>query len=56
MEAMIQQALVLPPTETPGESIDIPIVSDGIRNPASEFLVSRFGRTAESNNPVSNFL
>ena len=56
MEAMIQQALVLPPTETPGEQVDIPIIHEGVRNPASEFLVSRFGRTAETSNPVSNFL
>ncbi len=56
MEAMIQQALVLPPTETPGEDIQVPVVTKGIRNPAAEFLVSRFGRTAESQNPFSNFL
>ena len=40
----------------PQDVTEIPITREGKRNPAAPFLVSRFGRNAESSNPVSNFL
>ena len=42
--------------EVPQDVTEIPITREGKRNPAAPFLVSRFGRNAESSNPVSNFL
>ena len=55
---MVAQAMVVPPTVTGGGGggTDVPVVQDIPRNPSSEFLVSRFGRAAEENSPVSNFL
>ena len=58
IEAMVAQAIKAPPSQTGpvGGGPETPIIQDVPRNPASQFLVSRFGRSAESNNPVSNFL
>tara|TARA_B100000427_G_scaffold102739_2_gene84912 strand:+ start:10560 stop:12596 length:2037 start_codon:yes stop_codon:yes gene_type:complete len=42
--------------QVPQDVTEIPITREGKRNPAAPFLVSRFGRNAESSNPVSNFL
>ena len=56
VQSMIAETIALPATEVPSDVDEIPIVTEGKRNPAAQFLVSRFGRNAESNNPVSNFL
>ena len=56
MQSMIAETIALPSTEVPSDVDEIPIVTESKRNPAAQFLVSRFGRNAESSNPVSNFL
>ena len=57
VRTMVAQAMVVPPTVTGGGGgNDVPVVQDIPRNPSSEFLVSRFGRSAEESSPVSNFL
>ena len=39
-----------------GGGNEVPVIQDIPRNPSSEFLISRFGRSAEESSPVSNFL
>lgn len=56
VQSMVAQTIALPTTEVPSDFDEVPIVTESKRNPAAQFLVSRFGRNAESNNPVSNFL
>ena len=54
---MVAQAMVVPPQDVSGGATkEVPVIQDIPRNPSSEFLVSRFGRSAETHNPVSNFL
>ena len=56
MQSIIAETIALPTNEIPSDIEEVPIVTESKRNPAAQFLVSRFGRNAESNNPVSNFL
>ena len=57
VRTMVAQAMVVPPTVTGGGGgNEVPVIQDIPRNPSSEFLISRFGRSAEESSPVSNFL
>ena len=57
VSTMVAQAMVVPPQVVSGGATkEVPVIQDIPRNPSSEFLVSRFGRSAETHNPVSNFL